>query len=380
MGSNNLRVALCYAHALGEGGYPRDVRWLVSALHARGVRVVLCVRAGAEETREGLDPEIPVWDLADLPGKAAELSGAHFFGIFIREHLPVMRALQKLGLPIVLSPWAQLLPFSLTKRNTLKRLFLLKNRQVFRKVARWSVFSETEWHSVQQCFGKVEGARVFGGLGHFPVASSEQEIARPAKSGDDGRFRILFFGRCDLWQKGIDILIESYAILRRICAMHGRPIPVLTIAGRPFGDSEAQIGRLAAAFPAGDLVRIQDVPEADIPALLAGADLFAYLSRFDGPPRPIRAAIAAGVPVLASLEANMSEELAILGAGTSTTLDPPAIAAEMFEQLCQPPDHRADRLARAPASWSWHHVASMFAAVYAGIDRDPEISSDSSKS
>lgn len=363
MTDKRIDVALCYAHALGEGGYPRDLRWLATALHNLGVKVALCTNERGEQTREGLDRDVPLWNITSLGERKETIHCAHFFGIFVTEQMKSMTILQKRGVPVIVSPFSQLLPLARVKSAWRKKLFLKRYFGLFHRVTAWSVFSETEWSSVKDCFGNVTGDRVFCGLGHYP---SDEGLLIRAEPDPDERFRILFFGRCDVWQKGIDILLESYSVLGSICKMHGIRQPILTIAGRPHGDSETVIDSLTADLQEGDVVRLQNVAEADIATIYSEADLFVYPSRFDGPPRPIRRALELGVPVLASLEANMSEELALLGGGTSTSLRPDEIAARIFESMQAKPNvpRRANHSMPADGDWDWKSVAEKFAQIY----------------
>jgi glycosyltransferase involved in cell wall biosynthesis len=357
-------IALCYSHALGEGGYPRDLRWLATALYELGLPVALCTNPRGEQTREGLHPSIPIWDLDCLKERAESIYCAHFFGIFIPNQMKCMEALREIGVPLIVSPWAQLLPLALEKSKWKKKLFLARYSGLFRKVSAWSVFSETEWRSVKECFGNVLGERVFGGLGHYPEARIQ--ASNPPRELSS-RFEILFFGRCDIWQKGIDILLESYSVLGAICDLHRIQRPVLTIAGNSFGKSESHIGKRIRDFPTGDVVRLRNIDEEEIDQLFLKSDLFVYLSRFDGPPRPVRRAIERGVPVLVSLESNMSEEIALLTAGTTTTLRPDAVAARIFEIMRLPLSTRDSKRRSYPdasTEWTWSVVARHHSQVY----------------
>lgn len=378
--SMNSFVALCYAHALGEGGYPKDVRWLASALKQCGVNVALCVSTKGEQTREGLADDVPVWDLSDLAGRSDSLVCAHFFGIFIPDHIPVLKQLKRRRIPIILSPWAQLLENALVKSRLQKQIYLRWHRRVFESVDMWSVFSETEWNSVVSIFGNNCGSRVFGGLGHYPIQSTDLEAAS-RRDDDGGPFQILFFGRCDVWQKGIDILLEAFIILCRTCAIHGIQLPHLTIAGRPWRDSERTIRCYSERIGSDLISRIVDVADEEIPALYGRADLFAYISRFDGPPRPLRMAVEFGVPVLASLEAGMVEAISILGAGSTTTLNPTDVAAHLFNSVCTGRNSRSGAKQKIGPfnptipDWSWEHVANLLAIVYGAVNKHEMVSS-----
>jgi glycosyltransferase involved in cell wall biosynthesis len=104
-----------------------------------------------------------------------------------------------------------------------------------------------------------------------------------------GRPTVLAVGRL-VPQKGFDVLLEAGIRLRA-----RDPAPRLVIAGE---------GPLAARLAARARVGGGDVrflgPRADVPALLAAADVVAVPSRWDGQPLIVQEALRAGRPLVAS--------------------------------------------------------------------------------
>jgi glycosyltransferase involved in cell wall biosynthesis len=150
-------------------------------------------------------------------------------------------------------------------------------------------------------------------LGLFPVFTKKET---PAAASDD---YLLFFGRNDVYQKGIDILLESYA--RGMAGGLGLP---LLIAGQPAGDSERFIAKAIDRLGlAGRVQVLGGVSEERKWELLSGARCLVFLSRWDGPPRPIREAMATGTPVIVSAGTNLGEVVRAVGGGlcVETRLD-----------------------------------------------------------
>jgi hypothetical protein len=153
-------------------------------------------------------------------------------------------------------------------------------------------------------------------LGVFPVPVAIAEAQWRKMERTDGA-DLLFFGRNDVYQKGIDILLEGFARAVR-SGVNVR----LAIAGWPWMDSERYIRSFIESHGLGDAVRlVGPVDEKTKYDLLAAADYLVFLSRWDGPPRPILEAIAVGTPVIISPETNMGDLVHEYEAGLQVGVD-----------------------------------------------------------
>jgi alpha-1,3-rhamnosyl/mannosyltransferase len=131
----------------------------------------------------------------------------------------------------------------------------------------------------------------------------------------------------------------------------------LVVAG-PWGWGERTIyERLRAGIPG---VRyLGYVPEPELPALTAGATIFAYLSLYEGFGLPVGQAMAAGVPVLTSNVSSLPEVVGDAG----LTVDPRSrqeIRAALG-QLLLSPSLRSELAARGrerARAFSWRECAS----------------------
>ena len=158
-------------------------------------------------------------------------------------------------------------------------------------------------------------------LGVFPASVEPVPVI---DSHDD---YLLFFGRNDVYQKGIDILLRAYADASRA----GLDIPLI-IAGRPHGDSTSVLPALIADLGIDRRVQVLgEVPEETKNQLIQRARCLAFLSRWDGPPRPIRDAIALGTPVIVSRETTLGGLVDTAGAGRQVNLDVHNVATALLE-------------------------------------------------
>ena len=115
---------------------------------------------------------------------------------------------------------------------------------------------------------------------------------------------ILYVGNIDP-RKNLDVLLRSY----RELAANGEIEEHLVIAG-PLGWSYDDVLSLARTEALRDRVHLPGyIPEADLPALMAGARLFVYPSQQEGFGFPPLEAMACGVPVVASDSSSLAENL-----------------------------------------------------------------------
>ena len=118
--------------------------------------------------------------------------------------------------------------------------------------------------------------------------------------GDDMPL-LLAVGRHE-YQKGFDVLLESFALVRR-----DRPGARLVIAGREGADS-APLRDRAGRLDLGESVSFLGF-RTDIPELLCAADVFVSTSRWEGSPGGVIEAMALETPIVTSDIAPVREVL-----------------------------------------------------------------------
>ncbi|MFC7206844.1 glycosyltransferase family 4 protein [Comamonas endophytica] len=125
---------------------------------------------------------------------------------------------------------------------------------------------------------------------------------------------------------------QPAAGLRMPAGRGARAIPLVLVGGTGWlsDDLHATIERLAAQ---GWLRYLGFVPEADLPALYAGAQAFVYPSIYEGFGLPVLEAMASGVPVVTSIFTSLPE----VTQGAARLVDPDdidALALGIHTALC----------------------------------------------
>jgi glycosyltransferase involved in cell wall biosynthesis len=177
-----------------------------------------------------------------------------------------------------------------------------------------------------------------------PYAPSPSPAAGPAATvgpetvrrelGAQERPLILAAGRLAP-QKGFGTLIEAARSWQDLS-----PVPLLAIAGA--GPLRAELA--AAAAPLGPSVVLLG-QRADVPSLLAAADLFVLPSRWEGQPLILQEALRAGRPIVATRAGGTPDLTGDHAALLVPPDDPAALAAAVREVLTDEP--LAGRLADA---------------------------------
>ena len=175
-----------------------------------------------------------------------------------------------------------------------------------------------------------------------PEAQAESPDSTPAPDpeavraelGAPGRPLILAAGRLAP-QKGFGPLIDAARGWQDLS-----PVPLLAIAGS--GPLQAELAAAAAALGPSVVLLGQ---RADVPSLLAAADLFALPSRWEGQPLILQEALRAGRPIVATRAGGTPDLTGEDGALLVPPDDPAALTAAVRQVLGDPA--LAGRLAEA---------------------------------
>jgi glycosyltransferase involved in cell wall biosynthesis len=165
-------------------------------------------------------------------------------------------------------------------------------------------------------------------------------------------------------RKNLITLLEAYAVLR-----HSLPEVGLVIAGGKGWLYEAFFSRLRTLGLEPHVTLAGFVPEADLPALLSCAEVFAYPSVFEGFGLPPLEAMACGVPVVVSRASSLPEVVGEAG----LLIEPTEVRAwvEALSGVLLDAGLHADlreRGRRRAALFTWEAAARQTLAVYRSLD------------
>lgn len=165
---------------------------------------------------------------------------------------------------------------------------------------------------------------------------------------------LLYYGRLDIYQKGLDTLLDAY---RRFAADH--PRVRLVIAGR--GKDRAPLEEMIAESGLSGSVELRARPDrAEVLGLMTGALAMVMPSRLEGLPMVPAEAMAAGVPVIAARVGAVEE---IVKSGVTGLLVPAEDAAALAEAMrrvvsdAHLRDAMSNESRRSAERFSWDRVA-----------------------
>jgi glycosyltransferase-like protein len=173
-------------------------------------------------------------------------------------------------------------------------------------------------------------------------------------------------------RKGSDTLVRAIAALKRA----GRRPVHAVIGGHSFQDYRAYRDRVLASLPGlglrldDDVVLLGTVPDAELPAWYAAADVLAFPSTKEGWGLVVLEAMSAGLPVVASDLPVFREFLTPDRDALMVPVgDPPALAAALTKVLDDP--ELAARLRDAALAtaerFTWTRSAAEHQAIYASL-------------
>lgn len=235
------------------------------------------------------------------------------------------------GITSIACPHDPYSPELFRRRTVLKRAYwsLLEKRYLAR-VAAVQVLAPSHVRYLRSLDVSTPAFVVPNGVEVAPSAEGIDLIPNDESrgSGTDTHFRLLYLGRWDVFNKGLDVLLRAMRQDRDLASSE------LSIAGRAAPRERRRLLRLISALGLSDRVRLEGFVD-DRDAAIASADALVLPSRFDGFGQVVVEALALGTPVIVSSRAGASE---FLGADQGVVVVDPDV------------DSMADGIRRATAS------------------------------
>ena len=212
----------------------------------------------------------------------------------------LLRAARRARISCIAQPHDPYSPAALASAHTRKRAYWrLVERPFLRGVDAVQLYAPSHREHLERLGVATSSFVVPAGLDarQFEQAAG---LRRPA-SRIEGPIKLLFLGRFDVYNKGLDILLDAMATDPWL-----RSQATVDIVGGRTHDELRTLEGLVSERGLGDRVRVHwrsDEPSV----LLRNSDLLVLPSRFDGFAQVVTEALMFGTPVVVSTEAGSSE-------------------------------------------------------------------------
>lgn len=340
--------------ALGSGGGPYNIRSLAEAQASLGMQVTISGFRRKNKLSSGHSfstQELPDRRWEDVVKRmAAQHDVVHVHGMLNRVHSRFLRASLTTGAIVFVTPRSCHHPHVLAKRfgeklaipgySILKRVYAgVIDRPLLHSVDGIHVLSAYE-AEIEKADGVPMWTHPYG-------VDEGLEVSRTLVPE---RTNLLFVGRLDIYQKGLDLLLEAFQIV-----VEGAPQGEVRLIIAGPGDQEPLTSR---AIRGVDVIGPVDTTRRN--SLLSEADFFVHASRWEVMARAAREALAHGVPLIASRESNFGDWTESCDMGIMTSLSVEGIAEALWQAINSTGEQRREMRHNALAfarSHRWKDLA-----------------------
>lgn len=310
------------------------------------------VLEAAEVVEIPVGVDAPAWRVGRIAASLAEkrsIDVVHLHGAFNIWTAVVGRALRR---PYVFSPHSGYDPVSLRRSRLRKTVYgLAFERTLLRRAALLVGLTEVEVAQLRARGARAPAVVIPNGVAPAPEgvdpAAFREEVGIPPDAP-----LAVFVGRLDVHRKGLDVLVEGIA---DVPGWH------LALVGPRFRDVE----RLEAAIRHRDLRdRVHLVGSLYGNALhqaLAGADVFALLSRWEGLPMALLEALSLGLPAVVSPAVERLVPVAASGAGWVAD---DGRLVDVLREAASSATARGEAARALASRYDWDAVAREYGAAY----------------
>ena len=195
---------------------------------------------------------------------------------------------------VVYSPLGQLLP-NFTQNKNIFKIVIVKI--VFKIVLR----SNIQIHCCSDFESKTINKWISNKNRFFIVPLAPNIGQQTELNNNNGKY-ILYFGRFDVWQKGLDIVISSVKIIENHLIDSGLKV---VLAGRGSDLQLQKVRKLIKSNGLSELISLRvNVSNAERVSLYKNAKFFYHPSRIEGFARSMRDAIAFQIPIISTFDSN----------------------------------------------------------------------------
>ncbi|MEK5427756.1 glycosyltransferase [Cytobacillus sp. FSL R7-0680] len=278
-----------------------------------------------EEQSEG----IKCYDIDDFPNlKITELPDPFnspdlviFEGLYFYSYCKIANECRKKGIPYIIIPRSSLTSYAqkskFLKKKVANTLFF---KNFIRKATAIQYLTSKEYRDSGDSWNKT----------HFIIPNGISGKSKIRQFTRREFCKGVFIGRLDIYQKGIDLLIEACSNLKEELEKENI---IIEIYGPDKEGSKSEIKKMIDDNNLGCIINLKEaVFDIEKEEILLNSDFFILTSRFEGHPMGLIEALSFGLPCLITEGTNMADDVKQADAGWTAGITSESLTTE-FKNL-----------------------------------------------
>lgn len=265
--------------------------------------------------------DVPDLSIERLPEPFNKPDLVIFEGIYFFAFCRIAKQLRKMKIPYIIIPRSGLTSAGQKSKRLKKKVanFVFFKR-FFKNAAAIQYLTKDEQENSGYSWNKISF-----------VIPNGIEKKQDTKVWKEKSLKGVFIGRLDIYQKGLDLLLEACDLIQKELRLNNFR---LNIYGPDRNGSKATLNGLVEKYNLGDIVFIYDSIFDEVKeSVLLDSDFFVLTSRFEGLPMGLIEALSYGIPCLVTIGSNMAKEIAAAEAGWASNISVEGIANELMKIL-----------------------------------------------
>lgn len=256
--------------------------------------------------------DYPKLKISELPKPFNNPDLVIFEGLYFFSFCKIAKECRRRNIPYIIIPRSSLTEFAQKSKNIKKSIANLIFFNRFIKNA----------DAIQYLTSKeYQDSGVKWNSRHFiiPNGIESKNTIKHFEDNPMARLKGVFIGRPDIYQKGIDILIESCAYLRKELQKNNC---IIELYGPEIADNKQRIQKMIDDKGLNHIIiQKNGVFDHEKEEILKNSDFFILTSRFEGHPMGLIEALSFGVPCLVTKGTNMAHEIKEADAGWTADIN-----------------------------------------------------------
>ncbi|TYS59865.1 glycosyltransferase [Sutcliffiella horikoshii] len=273
-----------------------------------------------------------------------------FEGFYFYSYYKIAKQLKKKGTPYIIVPRSAL---TLDAQKSKKLKKKLANSCFFKQFAQNASAIQYLTRNEHEASGDIWNNNpiiIPNGI----IKKSNIKVFRKKNS-----LKGVFIGRLDIYQKGIDLLLEACSLVKDKLEENNCTIDIY---GPDQNGTKKTLKDLTLKYELTNIVKIHDaIFDSEKEDIILKSDFFVLTSRFEGHPMAVIEALSYGIPCLVTSGTNMADEIESFKAGWASDVSVTGIV-NSFNDLLEEKDkisNKSSSAVKLSERYDWSRIAEV---------------------